>query len=90
MEPREVSSISRGTLVYYFLQSKESAFVSDGLERKMMRNERSNPRVTTKLTGDFAIFYNIRWSQAFLSLLKASLAGKAGGILNEPISCWLI
>ena len=43
-----------------FLQGKDSAFVSDGLERKMMRNEQSNPRVTTKLTGDFAIFYNIR------------------------------
>ena len=60
MEPREVSSISRGALVHCFLQGKDSAFVSDGLERKMMRNERSNPRVATKLTGDFAIFYNIR------------------------------
>ena len=45
--------------MHYFLQGKDSAFVRDGLERKMMRNERSNPRVTTKLTGDFAIFHNI-------------------------------
>ena len=36
MKPREVFSISRGTLVYCFLQGKESAFVSDGLERKIL------------------------------------------------------
>ena len=44
MEPREVSSISRGTLVYYFLQGKESAFVSDGLERKI--SHRRNMRTS--------------------------------------------
>ena len=61
--------------------------------------ERSKPRAATKLTRDFGIFFNIRWSHKVFYCeksyagghLKAILAGKGGGgILNEPISCYLI
>ena len=37
---------------------------------KKHAHERSNPRMATKLTGDFAIFYNNRWSH------KASFSEK--------------
>ena len=81
MEPKNVSSISKNKNTF-----EKHAY------------KRSKPRAATKLTRDFAIFFNIRWShKVFFSEksysgghLKAILAGKGGGILNEPISCYLI
>ena len=78
--------------VQYFQRSTR-VFRERWLRKKNFASEkhaykRSKPRAATKLTGDFAIFFNIRWShKVFFSEksysgghLKAILAGKGGDL----------
>ena len=90
MEPEKVSSLSSGTLAYYFFFLRWRVRFREGwLKKKNFASWNDADELkkkpitgTTKLIGDFAIFYNIRWShKAYFSknfCMGGAFEGKIG------------
>ena len=94
-----------GTLAYLIfcrvLRFRDRWLRKKNFASKKHAHERSNPRVATKLTGDFAIFYNNSWSHKASFSEKVTFKwgiwrqvlpgeGRGGGGLKETISRCLI